>query len=45
VWEAIATHELADKLGGVLAITLRDWLGLDPLGELVDRDQQVGVAS
>ena len=39
---AIPVDELAYELGCRLAVALLDWLGLDPLGELVDRDQEVG---
>jgi hypothetical protein len=38
VWKAIAVYQFADELSGGLAIAISDWLGLNPLGEFVNRD-------
>jgi hypothetical protein len=43
VRKAIVVDELANELGGGLAIAISDSLGLNPLGEVVDRDQQMIV--
>jgi hypothetical protein len=45
VWEAITVDELTDELGGGFPVALCDGLGLDPLSELVDCNEQVSVAS
>ena len=36
---------LLDELGGLGCCRGRDWLHLDPLGELVDGDEYIGVAA
>jgi hypothetical protein len=45
VREAIAVDELVEELGSILSIALDDWLGLNPLCEFVDHNEQVSVSS
>ena len=41
---AVPVDELAEELGSGLPVALLDGFGLDPLGELVDCDKQMGEA-
>jgi hypothetical protein len=45
VWYAISVDDGLEKLDRRSRFLIRDWDGFDPLGELVDGDQQVSVAS
>jgi hypothetical protein len=43
--EAVMIDELADELSRGLPVTLGDCLGLNPLCEFVNRNEQVGMSS
>ena len=43
VWKAKAEDNLFEKLNRRSRITLANWLRFNPLGELVNRHQQVGL--
>jgi hypothetical protein len=45
VREAVTIDELTDELGSGLPVALGDWLGLNPLCEFVNRNEQVGMSS
>jgi hypothetical protein len=45
VWYAISVNDRLEKLDRRSRLLIGDWDGLDPLGELVDGDQQISVAS
>jgi hypothetical protein len=45
VWYAISVDDGLEKLDRRSRFLIGDWDGFDPLGELVDGDQQVSVAS
>jgi hypothetical protein len=44
VWHAISVNDGFKKLDLRSRLLIGDWDGFDPLGELVDGDQQVSVA-
>jgi hypothetical protein len=43
VWHTISVDDGLEKLDRRNRFLIGDWDGFDPLGELVDGDQQVGV--
>jgi hypothetical protein len=45
VWYAISVNDGLEKLDRRSRLLIGDWDGFDPLGELVDGNQQVSVAS
>jgi hypothetical protein len=45
IWHAISVDDGLEKLDRRSRFLIGDWDGFDPLGELVDGDQQVSVVS
>jgi hypothetical protein len=45
VWHAVSVDDILKKLDHRGRFLIGDWDGFDPLGELVDGDQQVSVVS
>jgi hypothetical protein len=45
VWHAVSVDDRLEKLDRRGRFLIGDWDGFDPLGELVDGDQQVSVVS
>jgi hypothetical protein len=39
-----AVYDVGEECHDLLCLEISDWVHLDPLGELVDGNQQVGVA-
>jgi hypothetical protein len=44
VWDSISCDDLVEELDGGRAVEFFDWLGLDPVGELVHCYQQMRQA-
>jgi hypothetical protein len=45
VWYAISVNDRLEEFDRRSRLLIGDWDGFDPLGELVDGDQQISVAS
>ena len=45
VWNSESMDDISEEQHRLFGFDLIDWTSLDPLGELIDRNQQMGVAS